>query len=236
MVGGMFSSGLALALVLSLAASVLAMRMRMLTRDGGAAAAVVGTLVLGFGGWGFVVLLGLFFVTSSLLTRWRRETKAVEAPTQGRTARTSVQVLANGAVPGALAVVWALSHSGTVATAFSASIAAATADTWATEIGLLSPRPPRLITTLREVPAGVSGGVTALGTAAAAAGAGLIAGSAQIVDVAFWIPWLTGTAAMALDSLLGATIEGRWRGVTNDTVNFLTTLAAAAGGALASLP
>jgi uncharacterized membrane protein len=40
---------------------------------------------------------------------------------------------------------------------------------------------------------------------------------------------------MAFDSLLGATIEGRWRGVTNDTVNFLATLSAASAAAVASL-
>jgi uncharacterized membrane protein len=44
---------------------------------------------------------------------------------------------------------------------------------------------------------------------------------------------MTGLAAMAFDSLLGATMEGRWRGMTNDTVNFLATLSAA--GAAAAL-
>jgi uncharacterized protein (TIGR00297 family) len=222
--------------VLSLAAAALAVRVRMLTLDGGAAAVVIGTLVLGYGGWGFAALLGIFFLTSSLLTQWRSTFKAPADSSMGpRTARTAPQVLANGAVPAGLAVVWALWPSETVAAAITAAIAAATADTWATEIGLLSRRPPRLITTWREVRPGISGGVTALGTAAAVAGAGIIAAGAWLVGVSPWIPWAVGVAAMTLDSLLGATIEGRWRGVTNDTVNFLTALLAAAGGAIASL-
>jgi uncharacterized protein (TIGR00297 family) len=227
---------LALALILSLAVAALAVRVRMLTPDGGGAAVAVGTLVLGFGGWGFATLLGIFFLTSSLLTQWKSAAKTpAGADARAGTARTAGQVLANGAVPAALAVVWALTHAAAVAGALTAAIAAATADTWATEIGLLSRRPPRLITTWRKVRPGASGGVTLLGTAAAVAGAGVIAIGARMVDVPIWIPWATGTAAMAVDSLLGATFEGRWRGVTNDTVNFVATLLAAAGGAGASL-
>jgi uncharacterized protein (TIGR00297 family) len=220
--------GLALGFVLSLLVAAPSVRLRLLTSDGAAAAVIVGMLTVGFGGWGFATLLGIFFVTSSVLTRWHRPRKVRAEP---RAARNAVQVLANGGVAACAAVVWGLSHSGVAAGAFAAAIAAATADTWATEVGLLSTRRPRLITTWHEVEPGVSGGVTFLGTASAVAGAGLIAGSARLLDVTAWIPWAAGIAGMALDSWLGAAAEGRRAGMTNDTVNFLTTLSAAAVGA-----
>ena len=53
--------------------------------------------------------------------------------------------------------------------AFAGAIAAASADTWATEIGTLSPANPVSIATLRPVQTGMSGGVSILGIAASAA-------------------------------------------------------------------
>ena len=223
---------LLLGFVLSLLIATASVRLHLLTGDGAAAAVLVGTLTFGFGGWGYAALLAIFFVSSSVLTRWQRERKIHP---EHRTGRTAPQVLANGVVAAGLAVAWSQSHSVVVAAAFTAAVAASTADTWATEVGLLSSRPPRMITTWREVAAGASGGVTWLGTAAAIAGAGVIAGSAWLLDVPGWIPWVTGVGAMLLDSVLGASIEGRLRGVTNDTVNFLATLAAAVAAALLAL-
>lgn len=229
---GMSLANLVVGFLLSLLIAAASVRVQFLTTGGAAAAVVIGTLTLGFGGWGFAVLLGIFFVTSSILTRWRRAGKTRAEP---HTARTALQVLANGGVAAGAAVTWAFSHSEITTAAFAAAVAAATADTWATEVGLLSPSPPRLITSWQVVTAGISGGVTPLGTAAAVAGAGFIAWSARLLGVPAWIPWLTGIAAMLLDSVLGATAEGRRAWVTNDTVNALATLFAAAAGAAVAL-
>lgn len=46
-----------------------AFRLKALTGSGAWAAAVAGTLLFWGGGWMWVVLVGTFFVTSSLLTR-----------------------------------------------------------------------------------------------------------------------------------------------------------------------
>src|SRR3990172_2758489 len=139
---------LLLGFVLSLLIATASMRFHLLTRDGAAAAVLVGTLVFGFGGWGHATLLAMFFVSSSVLTRWKRERK--NHP-EHRTGRTAAQVLANSLVATGLAVAWSQSHSAAIAAAFTAAVAASTADTWATEVGLLSHRPPRMITTWQEV-------------------------------------------------------------------------------------
>ena len=54
------------------------------------------------------------------------------------------------------------------------TLAAATADTWATEVGTLAGGTPRSIRTLRPVPAGTSGGVSVVGTLASVLGALLL--------------------------------------------------------------
>jgi uncharacterized membrane protein len=59
--------------------------------------------------------------------------------------------------------------------AFAGAYAAATADTWGTEIGTLAERPPRSILTGKPLATGLSGGVSSAGTAAEIAGAVLIA-------------------------------------------------------------
>src|SRR5574341_1853160 len=123
--------------------------------------------------------------------------------------RTAGQVLANGIVAAACAV----AHSGRAAVwivaGFAGAVAAATADTWATEIGLLSRTPPRLITTGRVCEPGQSGGITSLGTRGGIAGAGVIALLGNVLlGTSFLGVMIAGIAAMLVDSLLGATLEG----------------------------
>jgi uncharacterized protein (TIGR00297 family) len=185
-----------------------------LTRRGALAALAVGLGTIWGFGWRGLLLLLAFFVSSSLLT------KAVEGG-QGRNER---QVLANGGVAALAAVAgsWA---------AFAGALAAATADTWASEIGRHSRTPPRLITTGAAVPAGTDGGITLLGTAGGVAGALSMAGLAYAFDhpVALAVA-IAGVLGMLLDSLLGATLQGAVPWFNNDAVNLAATL----GGAVAA--
>ncbi len=225
-----FVAQLAVGVVLSVAISIGAQRLHALTADGAVAASLVGTLIFGFGGWRAAALLVLFFATSSLLTRWHA---AGKPHPEHRRGRAGSQVLANGTTATVLAVWFGLAPSVRTATAFAAAIAASTADTWATELGLVSRQAPRLITTGRIVTPGRSGGVTWVGTLGGLAGAAIIAAAAAWgLRTPFAGVWAAGSLAMVLDSLVGATIEGRARWLDNNAVNLFMTAAAALVGAI----
>jgi uncharacterized protein (TIGR00297 family) len=131
-------------------------------------------------------------------------------------------VLANGGIAAlaALAGNW---------TWFAGALAAANADTWATEIGSHSRTPPRLITTGLRVPAGTDGGMTLLGTAGGIAGAGFVAVLASVLGQrSSPVIAVAGIAGMLLDSLLGATVQGKVAWMDNDAVNLAATLSGAA--------
>jgi uncharacterized protein (TIGR00297 family) len=190
-----------------------------LTPGGAVASAAIGTAVVwGMGVSGFLLLL-IFFITGSLLTQW-------SGGTGGR--RTVRQVVANGGVAAAAALLGSWAGG-------AGAIAAATADTWATEIGSFSRTPPRLLTSGAPVPPGTSGGVTALGTAGGLAGAALIGILAALLGPGGRSAALTtaaaGFAGMLGDSLLGATIQDKVRWIDNDVVNVGATVIGAGLGA-----
>jgi uncharacterized protein (TIGR00297 family) len=180
---------------------------RWLTPDGVVAALAVGGSVAWGLSWRGVALLFVFFLSGSLLTQ------LAERRAPQRTAR---QVLANGGV----AAIAALFSAWPVA---AGALAAAAADTWATEIGAFSPFAPRLITSGQRVPRGASGGITVLGTLGGVAGAALIAGLATVLQPRGMAPGLAhprnllalvtvaGVAGMLLDSVMGATVQGKYQ-------------------------
>ncbi len=206
------------ALVLAALISAAAWRVRALTTDGAIAATAIGALIVAGGGWWCGALLILFFATSSIMSKyWKARTTDVRQDRGSR--RDAVQVAANGAMPTTFAVLAGLTGSDALLVGATAAIAAATADTWATEIGRLTQSPPRSIVTGKRVPVGTSGAVSAPGTIATVLGSILIGGGAGIgvangwlgIDYRAWtvvvIVGLMGVAGSLLDSLLGATIQ-----------------------------
>jgi uncharacterized protein (TIGR00297 family) len=215
---------LIIGLILSVVVALFAQRRRALTSGGALAAVLVGTITLGFGGWAWGLVLVAFFTSSSALSRYRRGDKRELAHRFGKgTQRDSGQVLANGGLAAILSL-WYFSHStAALLAAFLGALATVNADTWATEIGVLSPVPPRLVTTWRRVPVGTSGGVSLLGTAASTLGAlfiGLIGYVLLCLETKLAggdplrLSWIIPTALVSgllgslLDSLLGATVQG----------------------------
>jgi len=206
---------LLLAALAALAISGAAWRVRALNASGALAAAVVGFLLFGCGGWPGAVALLLFFLSSSALSRLGKRRKAALDYEKGGE-RDAGQVFANGGVAALCALLLPLlPHSMAVPAALLGAFATANADTWATEIGSLVAHPPRLITTLKPAPVGASGAVSLPGTVAALAGALLIAAVAP----AFNLPPLhgiltvmaAGFAGALVDSLLGATLQIQYR-------------------------
>ncbi len=188
-----------------------------LSKSGAAGALIVGTFTFGLGGWVWGVLLGIFFVSSSLLSHFKEEEKRTAAEKFEKGHRRDVgQVIANGGLGALLALLSALFPSPLWFFLFVGVMATVTADTWATELGTLSKKPPRLITTGEVVDVGTSGGVSPLGTAVSLVGGlliGLTAGLLQrargekMVGRAAVAGALGGLAGSLVDSLLGATVQ-----------------------------
>lgn len=208
-------------------------------------------------------MLLAFYVSSTLLSRFHSDAK--RARIGGIVAKSGDrdmwQVAANGGVFAAVALASAVRPSAAWYAAGAGAIAASTADTWATEIGILARQIPRSIISMRRVPTGTSGGVTFAGLAGSGAGSLFVAGLTMVLG---W-PTVTAAAAIAggiggslMDSMLGATLQiKRWCptcelgteraihacGTTtvragglswleNDTVNFLSSVTGAILGYL----
>lgn len=205
---------LLLALALAALVAGAAWRARALSRTGAAAAALVGFLLFGLGGGTGAAALLLFFVTASALSRWRKRDKdRLDFEKGGE--RDAGQVVANGGVAAGCALLLPFFPASPLPmVALLGALAAANADTWATEIGALSRRPPRFLTTLRPAPPGASGAVSVLGTLAAVAGAALVALAALFLPGggAGWMAVAVGGFLGSLaDSLLGATLQVQFR-------------------------
>lgn len=154
-----------------------------------------------------------FFVSGSALSKIgeRNKMERVGSIVEKGGERDVWQVLANGGVFAAAALgqvlfplpVWNALGAG--------ALAAAAADTWATEIGTLARTDPISIVSGKRVPAGTSGAVTAVGSAAGIAGALFIAAIATLANwpVAFAAVAVGGVAGALADSLLGGTLQAR---------------------------
>ena len=235
------------------------MKSRALTRGGTIAAAFVGAAaLLGFHLIGALVLFA-FFLPSVALSRLPHPHPERLRDIDKQGARDAWQVVANGGVASVAAIVAFLvpqTHA-SAAAAFVGAFAAASADTWGTEIGTRFGKNARSILTFRGEADGLSGGITAMGTLAEIAGAFVVAASAAFFS---FVPLVAGTlggiAGAFADSYIGASVQERRycascaracesdphacgaptqlvrgaRGFRNDAVNFSATLVGALTG------
>ncbi len=199
-----------------------AYKLKTLSVDGAVAAWVMGVVVFGFGGSEWIIPLAFFFLSSSLFSRigHRRKTLLRDVFEKGHQ-RDFYQVFANGGVGMAAAVAGYLSGQTLWFLVFLAALAAATADTWATELGTLNRGLPRSILNFKPVPQGQSGAISPTGTAGALVGSALISaggiwlyninhpGAALSATLIF--PLLAaGFFGSLIDSLAGATLQAQY--------------------------
>ena len=209
-----------LASVLATVLAMVAYRAASLSISGAMATIVVGAAIVAGGGWWVGVVLVIFFVSSSALSRAFAANIEVEQVRGKR--RDAVQVIANGGVPVAFALLALMDATNErFLIASCGAIAGAAADTWATETGRLGRSLPRLVTTGRRVPTGTSGAISAVGSVGSAMGALLIAVSSAIgtgtgglpVERSAWsmlmVVFLAGVAGSLADSVIGATLQAR---------------------------
>lgn len=196
-----------------------------LSVGGAIGAVIVGTLIFAMGGLSWGLLLVAFFVTSSALSHYKERVKEPLAEKFQKDQRRDLgQVLANGGWGVLCALTFGIYPQPVFFVAFAGAVATVNADTWATELGVLSASAPRLITTGRAVSVGASGGITVLGTMAALAGALFVGALAFMLWLcvpdanpsvtcspkSILIPLglaLAGWIGSLVDSLLGATVQ-----------------------------
>ncbi len=225
------SARLLLGFVISSLIGYAGYRKRALSLSGVAGAMLVGTTIFVAGGWVWGMLLITFFALSSALSGYKKAAKQQLAEKFAKGAcRDLAQTLANGGCGALLALAACFYPQPALLAAFVGAMATVNADTWATELGVLSPRPPRLVTTGRVVEPGTSGGVSLLGTLATLAGGlsigltavlfllldGILGGPGYVLLgadttqgtlVLLPVATLGGLAGSLCDSILGATLQ-----------------------------
>ncbi len=199
---------------------------------GSAVMIIMGIVIIFSAGVNWLILIILFLVMSLLATRYSKKYKRSLGQFEGR--RTSKNVISNGVVACFMAAFggYYLPFVG----GFIGAIATATADTLASEIGVLDQN-PRLITTFQKVDPGTNGAVSTLGTAIGIVGAAIIGIAAYFLGIlsnpliAITVAIISGTVGCFMDSILGALFENRGM-ITNEHVNLMATIVGALVGIL----
>jgi uncharacterized protein (TIGR00297 family) len=188
---------------------------------------IMGIIIIFTAGIDWLLLIFVFLLLGLLFTKYKHNYKKEIGVYEGT--RSVKNVISNGIVPFVMAAFG--NYAG-----FIGSIAVATADTLASEVGVVD-KAPRLITTFKKVSPGTDGGISPLGTAAGIVGAGIIGVFAYILGIsadpfnALKIAIIAGTFGCFVDSILGAVLESR-EYITNEHVNLLATISGALLGIL----
>ena len=207
-------------------------RRKSLDLFGSAVMVIMGIIIIFSAGANWLLLIILFLVMSLVATKYSKKYKMSLGEFEGR--RTSKNVISNGVVACFMAAFggYYLPFVG----GFIGAIATATADTLASEIGVLDAH-PRLITTFQKVDPGTNGAVSVLGTVSGMAGAAIIGIAAYLFGIianplgAILVSIISGTIGCFMDSVLGALFENNGF-LTNEHVNLIATIVGAIVGIL----
>ncbi|WP_138495523.1 DUF92 domain-containing protein [Paenibacillus pinistramenti] len=205
-----------------------------LSLSGMMSAVIMGTIFYGAGSAFWFGLLLVFFISSTLLSRWKKERKHELEQSYAKTGRRDAgQVFANGGLGMLVCLGYVIAPDPLWIYAYIGIMATVNSDTWATELGSLSRKPPRFVLTGRVVPKGTSGGVSLLGSCAALAAGCCIglsawlllqlgggAGGSQGASISAATDTVTaiGAGAVSLPGLLLLGSAGGFAGALADSV------------------
>ncbi|MDI6917167.1 MAG: DUF92 domain-containing protein [Thermoplasmatales archaeon] len=210
--------------------ALLAYGLRALDWQASLTALIIGLVVGVFGDLTWLLVLIIFLFVSFAATKYKYSFKSSIGESEGKKGeRRWNNVVANGTIPALIAVLSSFALPKELAgVLFITAISAALSDTLASEIGIISDR-VYLITNMKKVERGTNGGVSFLGTNAAFFGALFMSLAGWIILSAFsflpgrtliLIPVFIGFLCCQIDSILGATLEGKI--LTKDTVNLVS--------------
>lgn len=214
----------------------LAVYKRKLTPAAGVIAFILGLIVMEGASFAGATLLIAFFAMGVLASAYKKKVKrGIKAGFPHSEERNVAQVLANGGIAGILAVLAIMDGSqiGLFVFLMAGSLAAAAADTIASELGTVLGKHFVNVLSFRKEERGLDGVISLEGTVAGIAAAAVMA----LVYSAFrgfsadalYIV-LAGASGNWIDSVLGATWQRKGR-LNNDEVNAINTFT----GAMAAL-
>jgi len=227
----------ALGLNSGLAAIGTAKGQKVLTPMGLAHAWALGVMLwasLGWRGWTACVV---YLIGGSIVTKVKKAKKEALGIAEGRGGMRGPENVWGSAATAAVCALCTLrfpSQHMLLRVGFVASLATKLSDTFASEIGKAYGTKTYLITTFRECKAGEEGGVSLEGTAAGVVGSlvlTLYGWASGIVGASAVVPCLLAAfIATNIESLIGASAQGRFAWLTNEVVNFIMTVIGACLG------
>ncbi|MCL2863749.1 MAG: TIGR00297 family protein [Methanimicrococcus sp.] len=231
----------ALAALFSVVLAFLAYRYKIADVSALFSAAVLGILIILFTNIWWYILLVAFFVLGGAFTKYKFKQKKDAGLAESKTGNRSYEnVFSNSIWALIIAVLYGVLSqnpewswlAAPLVFAYVGTVATATGDTLASEIGVTSKGQTYMITNLRKSRPGEDGGVSLLGEGAALAGSaiiGILAFAFGIIDslsLSLLVAVVGGFLGTNIDSVLGAVLQKRGY-LTNSGVNVVSTLAGA---------
>jgi len=224
---------------------------KLLTPAGYLHAWVLGVLVWGCLGWRGYVVVMVYFLVGTAVTRIGMAEKEAAGIAEKRSGVRGPENVWGSALTATICAVGAWVAGSEWVTGLSpawvplfalgyvASFATKLSDTTASEVGKAYGKRTFLITTLQPVPAGTEGAVSLEGTLAGVVGSAVIAGvgwaTGLISLVGVGLCLVAAFIATNLESVIGATLQEQLPWLTNELVNIVNTTIGAIAAILLAL-
>lgn len=201
--------------VFAVCIGIFSWKSKFLSLSGTVATSLLALIIFGIGGWKWAAPILFFFIVSSLLSKLGKEGKAqYETLYMKSSVRDYTQVAANGGIGGLLIVLHVIFPNYDFYPLYVGSLAAVTADTWGSEIGLLRKTKTYSLPSWNSVEQGSNGGVSLLGFIGGCLGSSLLSALAYVwtqnLKVCILIV-ISGVLGSAVDSILGGTLQAAFR-------------------------